>query len=146
MLFSLMSLTAAFFCAPETSRPAHAQPQLSDLERSYWVHASLGWKPHRGYWGIDLPACSPPTEPEVRNAAQLLTRQYAANRLYLVYHKEITMLQAEQVFKWWRQHVPNEIEIVPTLVMRTYDKSQTEVFATNELRGLCAFFRQEVGS
>jgi len=145
MISTPMLLAAAIFCAPDATPPDQPERRLADLERSYWVHASLGWMPHKGYWGMELATCQPPTEPQVRNAAQLLTGHYAANRLYLVYHKEIMISQAEQVFRWWRQHCPREVEIVPTLVMRTYDKSQAEVFTADELRGLCDFFRQEVG-
>ncbi|UCD27624.1 MAG: hypothetical protein JSV03_10975 [Planctomycetota bacterium] len=122
------------------------RPRLTDLERSYWVHVTLGSKPHKGYWGMQLPPCSQPTELQVRNAARLLTGPYATNRLYLLYHKEITFSQAKEVFSWWRRHCSSDVEIVPTLVMRTYDKSQAEVFTTEELRELCNFFRTELHS
>lgn len=144
MMAPLMVLAAVVISA-SSSQPGQPHRRCTDLERSYWVHASLGYKPHKGYWGMAIAAVLPPTEVEVRNAAQLLTGQYAANRLYLVYHKETTVPQAEQVFRWWRQHSPHEVELVPTLVLRTYDKTQAEVFTADELRGLCAFFRREVG-
>jgi len=82
MIAPLMLLAIAVASA-SSSRPAQPNRRLTDLERSYWVHASLGWKPHKGYWGMAIAASPPPTEVEVRNAAQLLTGQYAANRLTL---------------------------------------------------------------
>ncbi len=141
----VMFLAATFCCVANAVESAPLSRRLAALERSYWVHGSLASKPHKGYWGMQLPACSPPTEPQIRNAARLLTGQYAANRLYLVYHKEITFPQAREVFRSWRGQCPPDVEIVPTLVMRTYDKSQAVVFTADELRGLCDFFRHELG-
>ena len=118
--------------------------QPARLERSFWIHASLGLKPHRGYWGPTLPPTTPPTEQEVANAAGLLTGRYAANRLYLVYHQEIPLDDARRVLSWWRRHCPAEVEIVPAFVLRMYDKAQTPVFSIDNLRALCAFCRDEL--
>lgn len=85
---------------------------LPRLERSFWLHASLARTAQKGYWGPACPASSSPAEPDIRNAAKLLTGTYAANRLYLVYHAEIPVDQAEQVFRWWRQHSPETVTLV----------------------------------
>ena len=86
---------------------------LASLERSFWLHASLAAKSQRGYWGPAFPAFPSPTETDIRNAARLLTDTYAANRLYLVYHHEIPLADAEQVFRWWRQHCPEKVHTRP---------------------------------
>ena len=88
------------------------------------------WQPRaqKGYWGPEFPASPNPTEADIRNAAKLLTGSYAANRLYLVYHHEIPIFDAERVFRWWRQHCPEKVKLVPTLVLRMYDQQQTPVF------------------
>jgi hypothetical protein len=106
---------------------------LAKLERSYWLHASLASLPQKGYWGQDFPSAAKPAEAEIRNAARLLAGDYAANRLYLIYHNEIPPADAEQVFASWRRHCPAEVEIVPTLVLRAYDKQKSEVFSADEL-------------
>ena len=64
---------------------------LPRLERSFWLHASLASTAQKGYWGPAFPASPSPTEPDIQNAAKLLTSTYAANRLYLVYHAEIPL-------------------------------------------------------
>jgi hypothetical protein len=112
--------------------------RLAKLERSYWLHASLASSPLKGYWGTNFPTVERPSEGAVRNAAQLLTGDYAANRLYLIYHKEIPLADAEAVFAAWRRSCPREVEVVPTLVLRAYDKQRSEVFSTEDLTRLAA--------
>jgi len=142
ILAALAAARGAAEPQPPSSRPQPIQP--SCLERSYWIHASLAWNPRRGYWGADLPGSTPPGEQEVRRAAGLLAGHYAANRLYLVYHKEIPLPEAREVFRWWRRHTPPGVAIVPALVLRTYDKASVEVFTGDEVRPLCDFFRAEI--
>jgi hypothetical protein len=117
---------------------------LANLERSFWLHASLATKSQKGYWGPAFPASPSPTETDIRNAAKLLTDKYAANRLYLVYHHEIPLQDAEQVFRWWRQYCPEKVQLVPTLVLRMYDEKQTPVFTADELRQLIQFFQPSI--
>lgn len=117
---------------------------LPSLERSFWLHASLATKSQKGYWGPTFPASPVPTETDIRNAAKLLTDHYAANRLYLVYHHEIPLQEAEQVFRWWRQYCPEKVQLVPTLVLRMYDEQQTPVFTLDELRQLVTLFKQSI--
>lgn len=118
-----------------------ADRRLASLERSYWLHASLAPRPWNNYWRPGAPDCPVPTNREIANAARLLAGPYAANRLYLMYHREIPPDAARVVFQWWRQHCPAEVELVPTLVLRMYDKQQSKVFSTDALRDLCAFFK-----
>jgi hypothetical protein len=89
---------------------------LPRLERSFWLHASLAPTAQKGYWGPAFPASKSPTEPDIQNAAKLLTSTHAANRLYLVYHSEIPLDDAVQVFGWWRRHCPQTVTLVPTQV------------------------------
>jgi hypothetical protein len=117
---------------------------LRGLERSFWLHASLAEAGQRGYWGPKLPASKMPSEEHVRNAARLLSTNYAANRLYLVYHKEIPLGDMQQVFGWWRQYCPDNVEVVPTLVLKMYDSNMTPVFDTQELNQLADFFQRKM--
>lgn len=133
---------AAVLCA--ASAQAADEAALTKLERSYWLHASLASSPLRGYWGMDLPAAAKPSEAEVRNAARLLSGDYAASRLYLIYHKELPLADAETVFTLWRQACPREVEIVPTLVLRAYDKQKSEVFSPGDLARLAAFCKRAI--
>ncbi len=123
----------ALVCA--TSAMAVDEAGLAKLERSYWLHASLASSPLQGYWGMGFPAAVKPTEAEVRNAARLLAGDYAASRLYLIYHKELPLADAEAVFASWRQFCPREVEIVPTLVLRAYDEQKSEVFSPDDSAG-----------
>lgn len=116
------------------------------LERSYWVHASLGLSTQKGYWGPDFLGVEPPTRQEVENAARLLTGPYKANRLYLIYHKEMPMADARWVFSWWREACPKSVELVPALLLRMYDKKQTAVFTTEEIREFADFCRSEINA
>jgi len=125
---------------------AEAQAQPVRLERSYWVHASLGMLVQRGYYGADFPAATPPTREEVDNAARLLCGSCGANRLYLIYHREIADSDARRVFAWWRAACPGSVELVPALLVKMYDKPQTQVFTPAEAGGLADFFQATVNS
>lgn len=141
------SLAFALFCAcSAASRPADADRPWASLERGYWLHASLGPKTVRGYWAPNAPADPVPNEHEIRSAAALLTGAYGANCLYLMYHGEIARSDFERIVRLWGKHCPPGVEIVPTLVLRMYDKPQTRVFATEELRGLLRFCKDEINS
>lgn len=122
----------------DASSPRH----LQKLERSYWLHASLGGTTQKGYWSSEYPATPPPSEKEVRNAARLLVEDYGANRLYLIYHAEMPAADAARVFGWWRENCPKDVEIIPTLLLRMYDKAGTPVFTAEELRSLCRSLKQ----
>ncbi|MCC7491329.1 MAG: hypothetical protein IT204_03235 [Fimbriimonadaceae bacterium] len=128
-------------CLPVT---ALAAPDPAALERSYWVHASLGLFTQRGYFGPDYPASSPPTEAEVTRAVRLLAGPYAANRLYLIYHQELPLATAREVFRWWRAAAPAGLELVPTVLLRMYDPAGTPVFSPAELAEWVAFCAQEI--
>lgn len=114
------------------------------LERSYWVHASLGPVTQKGYFGPDFPGAEPPTREAVENAVRLLSGPYGASRLYLIYHGEMPVGDARRVFLWWRAACPATVEIVPALVLRMYDNSGSPVFDADGVRGLCNFFRENV--
>ena len=118
--------------------------ELAKLERSYWLHASLAPDTRRGYWGTEYPAAASPAGNEVQNATRLLPRDYAANRPYLIYHREYSRDENEHVFVMWRRYCPTTAEIVPTLVLRAYDKLQTEAFSMEELQRLAEFFKRNV--
>jgi hypothetical protein len=118
----------------------------AELERSYWLHASLGSLTQKGYWGEKFPPTPAPGREQVQRAARLLAGPYAANRLYLVYHGEMTATEARQVFGWWREVCPKSVELVPALVLRMYDKQQTPVFTSDELREWAAFFKQRISA
>jgi len=123
-ILAQLILPLAALAAPESA------PEPAKLERSYWLHASLGLLTQKGYWGSEFPGTNPPTCQEVQNAAKLLCGPYAASRLYLIYHKEMPVEDARQVFLWWRQACPAALELVPTLVLRMYDKPQTPANVT----------------
>ncbi|NLS97553.1 MAG: hypothetical protein GXX96_35890 [Planctomycetaceae bacterium] len=125
---------------------AEESHNLASLERSFWLHASLAATAQKGYWGPAFPASPSPTEPDIRNAAKLLTSTYAANRLYLVYHAEIPVEDAVQVFGWWRRHCPDTVTLVPTLVLRMYDQQKTPVFTPEQLRRLVQFFQKSINA
>jgi len=114
------------------------------FERSFWLHASLGLFTQRNYFGAEFAATAMPAEIEVMNAARLLSTRYAANRLYLIYHRELPINEARTLFRRWRAACPASVEIVPALVLRMYDKAGTPVWTESELRELAAFFRDEL--
>ena len=96
-------------------------------ERSFWVHATLpsnSWA--RSYWEtVPLP---PPThaatKTEVRRAARLLAEKYHANTLYLLFHGEVDWVVAAPISRAWRAAAPPSVELVPTLLFRTYNSSE----------------------
>lgn len=114
------------------------------LERSYWLHASLGPVVQRGYWGPAFPRTEPPDRNQVDRAAQLLAGHYAANRLYLIYHREVPWAQAERVFQWWCDAAPPAVELVPALVLKMYDRPATPVFTQPEVHRLAEFFARKL--
>lgn len=132
-----MLIRPAVACAERSTSPV-------PLERSYWVHASLGATTQKGYWGPDFPSVEPPTRQEVEHAARLFSGPYAANRLYLIYHNEMPVEDAQRVFAWWREVCPKTVELVPALVLKMYDKKQSPVFTVDELRKLVSFCRETV--
>jgi len=93
---------------------------------------------------MDFPAAGKPSEAEVRKAVRLLSGDYAASRLYLIYHKELPVADAEAVFAAWRRFCPRKVELVPTLVLRAYDKQKSEVFSADDLARLAAFFKHSI--
>lgn len=127
----------------------HAFPGLAQegaLERSYWLHASLGLFTQKNYFGPDYPATTPPTTAEIRNAAKWLTGTGAANRIYLVFHREVSDEETLRVFRDWRDATPAEVDLVPALVTRMYDKGNTAVFAPDELDRLIPHLREALPS
>ncbi|MCX6911398.1 MAG: hypothetical protein NTY01_25605 [Verrucomicrobia bacterium] len=131
-------LAAACFAAEPP-----ATHDLALLERSFWLNASLA-SPTLGYWGAGFPKARRPSDAEIANVARLLARDAAANRLYLIYHRELPLEEAHEVFLAWRKACPPEVELVPTLVLRMYDKKQTPVFTADELASLCDFFKSRL--
>lgn len=144
MVGRLFLIAALMLVARSGSAADSADKPPPRLECSYWIHASLGLKPHRGYWGPTLPATRPPTEREVANAAKLLSTRYAANRLYLLYHMEMPLDDAKQVLLWWRKHCPTEVDVIPAVVLVMYDKARTAVFSLDDLRAFCSFAKNEL--
>ena len=134
-------MTAGLLVADDSVKVA---PQR--LERSYWVHASLGMHVQRGYYGTNFPVTQCPIRAEVANASSLLCGSYGANRLYLIYHCEIAEVDARRVFGWWREFCPMSVELVPALLLKMYDKEQTPVFTFEEANGLIDFFQTCVNS
>ncbi|MEN6451810.1 MAG: hypothetical protein ABFC96_15070 [Thermoguttaceae bacterium] len=126
------------------AQPAFSGTPSPDLERSYWVHASLGSLLQKGYMKADAKPAEMPRRQEVQNAARLLAGPYAANRLYLVYHHELPIDDARRVFTWWREALPAGVEIVPSLVLRMYDKQETPVWTPQEAAALADFFRKNI--
>lgn len=121
-----------------------ALAQQRPIERSFWLHASLGLFTQHGYFGPQYPPTKPPTQAQVRNAAALLTGTCAANRLYLIYHHEMPVDDCKRVFAEWREACPAEIQLVPALVLRMYDQNKTPVFTADELADLTEFFRKNI--
>src|SRR5438132_2553788 len=126
------------------ARADSGAPELKRLERSFSLHASLGSRLERDSWVTNFPSANGPTEAHIRNAARLLTFDYAANRLYLIYQKEISLPEAERVFRIWREACPLEVELVPALLLRTTNR--TEIFNATQLRALISFFKAEINS
>jgi len=93
-------------------RVSAAEHESTPAERSFWLHASLAPTAQKGYWGPRLPGFPAPRDEEVRSAARLLADDYAANRLYLVYHHEISLEEASRAFTLWKQHCPKTTEII----------------------------------
>ena len=103
------------------------QDPASRRELSFWVHCTLpkgSWK--RGYWETARSAApaKAASSDEVHRAARILTETYHANTLYLLYHEEVDWTVAEPLFQAWHASVHEDIELVPTLLFRTYNASQ----------------------
>src|SRR6266852_1908277 len=81
-----------FLCATRTIASSEPE-QLKHLERSFSLHASLAAPPQNN-WDTNFPSLEPPTDIQIHNAARLLTFDYNANRLYLIYQREIPMVEA----------------------------------------------------
>lgn len=136
-------LLAALLCATLVRADA---PLPASLERSYWVHASLAADTRHGYWGLQYPRGVAATDDEIGHAARLLADDHGANRLYLVFHDEIPATDVGRVFAAWRANCPARVELVPALVLRAYDRERNEVFATERLPALVAFFQRTVNA
>ncbi len=139
-LRGIAGIAGAGSLSPRTMEAGEMPPQ----ERSFWLHASLGLTTQNGYWGWGYRETRPPTPEEIGNALQVLTRGYHANRLYLIYHREIPSNAAREMFRQWRRQAPPGVEIVPTLLLKMYDPQQRPVFASGELAGWVRFFREKI--
>jgi len=138
-----VALLPAVVLAVASHNAAAAAPTL---ERSFWLHAALAPLAQKGYWGPNYPASAAPTDSEIQNAARLLTGPPAANRLYLVYHHEISIAEALRVWTAWRQACPAAVQLVPALVLRMYDSERSAVFTPDELQTLVAFCQRTLGA
>lgn len=116
---------------------------LARLERSFWLNASLA-APKLGYWGPNFTPPQPPTSAEITNTARTLIQQANPNRLYLIHHRELPVEETKRIFRDWRKACPDSLEIVPSLVLKMYDKATTPVFAAAELDELLTFFQTEI--
>lgn len=124
--------------------PHAASASVLGPERSFWLHASLGTTTQNGYWGWGYRETRVPTDAEVANAVTVLTRDYHANRLYLMYHREIPVEAARRVFRIWRRLAPPGVEIVPTLLLRMYDPKREPVFERAQLVEFTAFLKSYI--
>ncbi len=124
------------------AEPASQHP-VAKLERSFWLNASLA-SPQLGYWGLEFPAVTRPTDKQIANAARVLCVPSGPNRLYLIYHHEMPVEDACAVFRAWRKACPPAVELVPTLLLRMYDKGAAEVLTSEEMAVLAAFFKKEI--
>lgn len=131
-LLPLIGMTVAVSPASEDRPPP---------ERSYWLHASLGLFTQKNYFGTGYPATIPPTGEEIRNAAEWLAGDGGANRLYLIFHREIPDEEALRVFRDWREATPETVELIPALVTRMYDAEGTPVFSAGELEAFVVRLR-----
>lgn len=142
LVAAMLASAGAAFPGPRHDPPA--KDPAPRLERSFWIHASLGLLTQRNYFGPDFPATAMPDEGQVENAARLLTTTCAASRLYLVYHREVSIEDARTLFRWWRRACPRAVEIVPALVLRMYDREMTRVFAAGELAEFAEFLHDTI--
>ena len=141
LIAGIVCLTAGLCVAEQTAaESASAKP----MERSFWLHASLGLFTQRNYFGAEFPATPMPTREQVINAARLLATTYAANRLYLIYHRELPIADAQMLFRWWRDACGKNVELVPAFVLKMYDKAQSPAFSEEELIELSSFCRGEL--
>jgi len=124
---------------------ASLQCAARPLDRSYWIHATLGASVVKGYWAREAPVGPEPTADEIRSAAKLLTGHYAANKLYLMYHEEVAIPRLARILRIWRSACPREVELVPALVLRMYDRERHEVFTEEELAKLCRAVKYDIG-
>ena len=139
-----LALIIATVVALGAASVAEEGPENLPEEHSFWLHASLGLRTQKNYFGPDYPATPSPTREEIEKAARVL-EGYGANRLYLIYHREVPIDEARQLFTWWRESCPR-IELVPALVLNMYDRSRTRVFSDEELDALAAFFHERINS
>jgi len=125
-----------------SARAAASGHNLKLLERSYWLHASLGASMVKGYWAPEAPAQPAATTAEVAKAARVLVETYNANRLYLIYHREVSLPEFGRLLRDWRSACPAGVDLVPALVLRMYDPAGTPVFTADEAREVCRVSRE----
>jgi hypothetical protein len=120
-----------------SAKPKWSAAELKTLERSYWIHATLGASLVKGYWAKQAAVGSLPCEYEIRNAMRLLRTYYGASRLYLIYHNEVPIRDFVETYRIWQVASAGAVDLVPTFVLRSYDKEQREVFSCQEMMELC---------
>lgn len=125
--------------------PTGSAGKPAEFERSLWINVSLA-APGRGYWGPSFSAPAPPSAAEIANAARVLMRDANPNRLYLIHHHELPFAQTAALFRAWRKACPSGVELVPSLVLRMYDKENTPVFTAPELDELLVFLKAEINA
>ncbi len=122
-------------CLPNYRKWSAAE--IRSLERSYWLHASLGASLVKGYWAKEARVSPVPCKYEINNAAQILKTYYAASRLYLIYHNEIPAAEFVNILRYWKEACDGCIETVPTFVLVGYNREQDQVFTNHEIKQLC---------
>jgi len=130
------------YCIGQTSITTN--PELKTLERSYWLHASLAFS-QLGYWGRQFQPAMPGSSVEIKKAADLLCGKYGANRLYLLYHREVPLPEARRIFTDWKKACPESVELIPTLLLKMYDKAESPLYPDQgELKDLVKFFKENL--
>ena len=136
-------ITLVAFCSlgPINGFTGSVSRDLKQVERSFSVDACLTTLGRQGHSATNLPSAFMPTETEIQRAAHLLTGDYAANRLYLIYRKDMAIVDAERVFETWRRSCPPEVDVVPALMLHPWNSQQDELFSSAEMKLLTRFFK-----
>lgn len=99
----------------------------TSFELSYWIDMDLFGNHLRGYW-YNVDERNPENIPEpsyVQNTCNRLSDEYGANKLYVVYHRQFDIDDAEYVMRMWKSFGDKKnLKIVPTVVLQSYANPQ----------------------
>lgn len=134
---------------PDNGDDTRTPAPSNEYELSYWVDMDLIGDHLRGYWynasDPAYPAIGKTEDIWIENACKSLKEKYHGDKLYVIYHRQYEQDIAREVFMSWKKHGETYgLEVVPCIVLESYDTEPEMNFTDEEIIGLCKWSLENI--